>query len=68
MPAMPDLHIAQLDVFDDAPTRVVCMEEYLSLIADEGALASPGSARCVAADVTEWDGEIPIRVEGESAA
>jgi hypothetical protein len=64
MPRMPDPDITQIDGFDDTPTRVVCMDEYLSMLAAL-VVEVPHSA---AVDVTEWDCEIPISIEGESAA
>lgn len=64
MPRMPNPDITQLDGFEDTPTRVVCTDEYLSLLA---ALVVEVAQRA-AVDVTPWDGEIPISIEGESAA
>ncbi len=64
MPRMPDPDITELDVFEDRPTRVVCMDEYLSLLA----ALSLDVPRRVAAEVREWDGEIPISIEGDTAA
>ena len=65
MPLMPEPDIAQLCVFEDSPTRVVCMDEYLCLLASQVVDDVPIRS---AAEVAEWDGEIPISIEGETAA